>query len=103
MKAWETLKTIVSFVLIAPIRAYQVLISPLIPQRCKYYPSCSAYAVQALRVHGPFKGLALGTWRVLRCNPWSRGGVDHVPPKGSWVSPEWVPPDDWPGHDSPTE
>ena len=103
MRVWEALKSFFAAVLIAPIRVYQVLISPLIPQRCKYYPSCSAYAVEALKVHGPLKGLALGTWRVLRCSPWSRGGVDHVPEKGRWASPEWIPPDDWPGHDSPKE
>ena len=63
---------------IAPIRLYQRAISPAIPQRCKYYPSCSAYAVGAIRRYGILKGLVLAAWRVLRCNPWSHGGVDHV-------------------------
>jgi putative membrane protein insertion efficiency factor len=64
-------------VLIAPIRLYQRAISPLIPQRCKYHPSCSTYAVGAIREFGPVKGLVLAGWRLLRCNPWSHGGVDH--------------------------
>ena len=61
------------------VRAYQLLISPLIPPSCRYYPSCSAYAVTALERFGPVKGTYLAVWRVLRCNPWSPGGVDHVP------------------------
>ena len=86
-------------VLVAPLRFYQRFISPGLPRRCRYYPTCSDYAVQALRVHGPAKGAALATWRVLRCNPWSLGGVDHIPEKGKWKGPEWVPPEDWAGFD----
>lgn len=70
-----------SLLLILPIRLYQKLISPLFPARCRYYPSCSAYAVESLRTHGVFGGTLLAVWRVLRCNPWSRGGVDKVPDK----------------------
>ncbi|WP_240645749.1 membrane protein insertion efficiency factor YidD [Georgenia sp. SYP-B2076] len=66
------------------VRAYQLVVSPWLPRTCKYYPSCSAYAVTALRRHGLLKGAALGAWRLLRCNPWSKGGVDHVPPRGHW-------------------
>ncbi len=66
-------------VLTVPIILYQKLISPLIPARCKYYPSCSRYAVEAYRTHGAFWGTVLTAWRLLRCNPWSRGGVDKVP------------------------
>lgn len=84
--------------LLVPLTLYRRFISPLFPPRCRYYPSCSAYAVEALTVHGAFKGLLLGSWRVVRCNPWSRGGVDHVPPQGSWRAPQWVPPDDWAGY-----
>ena len=65
-------------VLVAPIRLYQRLISPALPRRCKYHPSCSEYAVQSLRRHGLVKGSALAGWRLLRCNPWSRGGFDPV-------------------------
>ena len=67
--------------LIAVIRAYQYAISPLLGQRCKYYPSCSSYAVEALREHGVVRGLGLATWRLLRCNPFSNGGYDPVPPR----------------------
>jgi putative membrane protein insertion efficiency factor len=63
---------------IAPIRLYQRAISPAIPKRCKYYPSCSEYAVQAVRSYGILRSLVLAAWRLLRCNPWSLGGVDFV-------------------------
>ena len=63
------------------VKFYQKFISPLFPARCKYYPSCSAYSVQAFGKHGFFKGLLLTVWRLLRCNPWSNGGVDYVPDK----------------------
>ena len=65
-------------VVIAPIRAYQKLISPAFPRRCKYEPTCSRYAVQAIRRYGILRGLVLAGWRLLRCNPWSRGGVDYA-------------------------
>jgi uncharacterized protein len=68
-------------VLIALIRVYQVCISPLIPPRCKYYPSCSQYAIEAIRVHGAWRGTGLAIWRLLRCNPLSDGGLDPVPPR----------------------
>lgn len=67
--------------LVALVRGYQLIVSPWLAPRCRYYPSCSAYAVTALRVHGPIRGTGLAVWRVLRCNPWSLGGVDHVPPR----------------------
>lgn len=69
-------------VLIGLIRGYQLTISPLLGQRCKYYPSCSAYGLQAVKTHGAVVGAALAAWRILRCNPWSYGGVDDVPAKG---------------------
>ena len=68
----------------APIRVYQRTISANTQPRCRYSPSCSHYALEALEIHGVFKGTLLSTWRVLRCNPWSAGGVDRVPAKGSW-------------------
>jgi putative membrane protein insertion efficiency factor len=61
-----------------PIRVYQKLVSPLLGERCKYYPSCSEYAVQAITRFGILRGLVLAGWRLLRCNPWSRGGFDPV-------------------------
>jgi hypothetical protein len=63
---------------IAPIRFYQRVISPALPQRCKYYPSCSEYAVQAVQSYGILRGTVLAAWRLLRCNPFSHGGYDPV-------------------------
>jgi len=65
-------------VLIAPIRVYQRVISPMFPRRCKYHPTCSQYAVDAIREWGVARGVVLAGWRLLRCNPWSHGGVDHA-------------------------
>jgi putative membrane protein insertion efficiency factor len=63
---------------VAPIRAYQVLLSPAFPRRCKYEPTCSRYAAQAIGRYGILRGLVLAGWRLLRCNPWSHGGHDPV-------------------------
>jgi len=68
----------VAEILVAPIRLYQRLLSPLLPRSCKYEPTCSHYAVDALREYGPVRGSILATWRILRCNPWSHGGYDPV-------------------------
>lgn len=65
-------------VAVAPIRLYQRLLSPLLGPRCRYYPSCSEYAAQAIARFGILRGLLLAIWRVLRCNPLSHGGVDPV-------------------------
>lgn len=70
--------------LIALLRAYRFAISPLYGQVCRYHPSCSAYALEAVTVHGSIKGSWLAVRRIARCNPWSRGGYDPVPqPKTS--------------------
>jgi putative membrane protein insertion efficiency factor len=66
----------VKTVVLAPLRFYRRFISPGLPPRCKYHPSCSAYAVQAIERFGILRGLVLATWRVLRCNPFSHGGYD---------------------------
>lgn len=63
---------------VLPIRLYQRVLSPAMPARCKYHPTCSEYAVQAIRSQGVLKGLVLAGWRLLRCNPWSLGGIDRV-------------------------
>jgi len=63
--------------LILPIRVYQRAISPALGPRCRYHPSCSEYAVQAIRSYGVLRGMVLAGWRLLRCNPWSRGGFDY--------------------------
>ena len=69
--------TAVRTVFTAPIRFYQRVISPVIPARCRYHPTCSQYAVGAIRRYGVLRGLVLAGWRLLRCNPWSHGGVDY--------------------------
>jgi putative membrane protein insertion efficiency factor len=76
--------------LVGLILGYRKVLSPLLGPRCRFYPSCSAYALDAVRVHGAAKGTALATWRVCRCHPWTPGGVDHVPPKGAWRSEPYV-------------
>ncbi|MBO4659146.1 MAG: membrane protein insertion efficiency factor YidD [Prevotella sp.] len=67
------------WVLLLPIIFYQRCISPFTPPACRFTPTCSEYAKQALKKHGPIKGLALAIWRVLRCNPWGGSGYDPVP------------------------
>lgn len=68
-----------SLLLIAPIRFYQRFISPLTPPSCRYTPTCSQYAVEAIRKHGPIRGLYLAVRRILRCHPWGGSGYDPVP------------------------
>jgi hypothetical protein len=68
----------VKHVVTLPIHAYRALFSPLLGARCKYHPSCSRYALDAVSEYGVLRGLVLAAWRLLRCNPWSPGGVDHV-------------------------
>lgn len=70
--------TLARRIVVAPITLYQRLISPAIPRRCKYEPSCSRYAAQAIGEFGILRGLILAGWRLLRCNPWSHGGFDPV-------------------------
>ena len=69
------------YVLVALLRAYRFAISPLYGQVCRYHPSCSAYALEAVTVHGSIKGSWLAVRRIARCNPWARGGYDPVPPR----------------------
>jgi uncharacterized protein len=64
--------------LVGLVRVYQWVLSPLLGDRCKYHPTCSQYAIDALHEHGAARGSVLAAWRVLRCNPWSAGGVDHA-------------------------
>ena len=65
--------------LVLPILFYQVCISPLLGPSCRFTPTCSEYARQAILKHGPIKGLGLAIWRILRCNPWGGSGYDPVP------------------------
>ena len=75
----DLLRRVPALTLIGMIRAYQSVISPMTGPTCKYYPSCSQYALTAVRRHGALRGTGLALWRLLRCNPWSLGGVDDVP------------------------
>ncbi len=68
-----------SRILIAPIRLYQLAISPLLPKSCRFEPTCSHYTIEALGKHGPFKGAWLSTKRICRCHPWGGTGYDPVP------------------------
>lgn len=78
------MKNPVTALLMAAVGWYQRNISPGLPRSCRYSPSCSQYAMEALGTHGVIKGTLLSVWRILRCNPWSKGGVDRVPVKGAW-------------------
>jgi len=77
--SWRALARVPALVAIAGIRVYQRVISPWTASACRYYPSCSAYAVDALRIHGAVHGGWLAVRRLGRCHPWTPGGVDHVP------------------------
>jgi len=89
---WEQIANFILFrwirwlmvtLLSVPIKIYQWIISPALPRTCRYYPSCSEYALEALKVHGPLKGLIMGTKRILSCHPWGGHGHDPVPPRGT--------------------
>lgn len=80
----------VRLVLVGLVVAYRTLVSPLLGPRCRFHPSCSTYALEALHVHGAAKGSALAGWRLLRCNPWNAGGVDRVPEPGRWRPEPYV-------------
>ena len=77
-------------ILVGLIRAYQILLSPRIGQVCRYYPTCSHYGLEAVKVHGAGKGGLLAAWRVLRCHPWATGGIEYIPAKGSWTNREVI-------------
>jgi putative membrane protein insertion efficiency factor len=70
--------------LILFVRAYQIVLSPMMGGACRFEQTCSNYMIEALKVHGAFKGLLLGIWRILRCHPFGAKGWDPVPPKGAW-------------------
>lgn len=73
------MKNILRKIFLIPIHFYRKFISPLKPPCCRYYPTCSTYAVQAVERFGIIRGTMLAAWRILRCNPWSKGGIDYVP------------------------
>jgi putative membrane protein insertion efficiency factor len=69
-----------AWLVLGPLWVYRHLVSPMLPQTCRYYPSCSAYAEEAVKTHGAVRGSWLAVKRLARCHPWTPGGVDHVPP-----------------------
>ena len=73
--------------LLGLVELYRLTLGPIFAGRCRFYPSCSNYAAQAIRTHGALKGGLLAAWRVLRCSPLTQGGLDQVPPEGSWRRP----------------
>jgi len=77
----------VKFLLIGFLKAYRALISPLYGQVCRYHPSCSAYALEAVTEHGALRGVWLAVRRLLRCHPWAAGGYDPVPPRAMSAGP----------------
>ena len=78
----------VGLVVAAPIVAYRRWISPVLPPRCRFYPSCSEYALTAIAVHGPVRGVGLTIRRLSRCHPFHPGGIDHVPPRRKPPAPD---------------
>ncbi|MBN2212807.1 MAG: membrane protein insertion efficiency factor YidD [Bacteroidales bacterium] len=80
MNLFERIRKIIIFIAILPIRLYQHTISPLLPASCRHLPTCSEYAVQAIKIHGLFYGGWLAIKRILRCHPWGTSGYDPVPP-----------------------
>lgn len=77
------IRLIFSWIFILLVKFYQLSISPLLPNSCRYTPTCSEYMIRAIQVHGVIKGLILGTYRIGSCNPWGGHGHDPVPEKGS--------------------
>ncbi|MGC8587678.1 MAG: membrane protein insertion efficiency factor YidD [Hydrogenobaculum sp.] len=65
------------YLLIKLVRFWQIFISPLYPSSCRFYPTCSNYAILSIEKYGAFKGSMKAFWRILRCNPWNKGGVDY--------------------------
>jgi uncharacterized protein len=83
VNVWMRVRSLPASLLVLAIRGYQRVISPWTAPSCRYYPSCSQYAVEAIRTHGVLHGGWLAVRRLGRCHPWTAGGVDHVPPRAS--------------------
>ena len=79
MKIKAAIRKVLSFPFIVLVRFYQICISPLKPATCRFTPTCSAYAIEALRKYGPIKGIWLAAKRIIRCHPWGGSGYDPVP------------------------
>lgn len=72
-------KGFISRGLIALVKGYRLVISPMLGANCRYIPTCSSFAIEAISLHGPLKGTLMSVWRIVRCNPFSKGGYDPVP------------------------
>ncbi len=81
MKLWNWTQKILAWILIFPIQLYRYFLSPWLPNSCRHIPTCSVYAIVAIKIHGPFIGLWLALRRILRCHPWGTHGYDPVPEK----------------------
>ncbi len=77
-RAADVLKNILKRILILLVRGYQIFISPIMPGKCRFYPTCSTYFIQAVEKYGPFKGSWLGIKRILKCHPFHEGGYDPL-------------------------
>ena len=75
------MKKFLSYILIIPIRIYQITLSPYLGQNCRHVPTCSQYAIEAIKIWGPFKGMSLALNRIRKCHPWGTSGYDPVPKK----------------------
>lgn len=82
LASWSN--SFLSYLLLLPIYFYRMAISPLLPPSCRFTPTCSRYAIDAIKMHGPFKGFYLACRRILRCHPWGGSGYDPVPEKFHW-------------------
>ena len=85
------IRAVIVWLVVLPIRGYQRFVSPMTPASCKFHPTCSAYAVTAVKRHGPLKGPVLAGFRLVRGHPWQAGGLDPVPTRGAWrpdISPD---------------
>ena len=84
MRALNALVRLPRRLLVGLVRGYRLVLSPWVGQSCRFTPTCSAYAIQALERHGAMVGTGLAGWRILRCNPWCHGGCDEVPDNMPW-------------------
>ena len=81
MNVFYIIRKVLSWILLFPVYIYKWILSPVLPQSCRHIPTCSTYTVQAIKIHGPFKGLWYSIKRISRCHPWGTHGYDPVPPK----------------------
>lgn len=88
LKALTLINQGLCWLLIKVIRGYQIVLSPIMGNQCRFTPTCSHYSIEAIKSHGAFKGLALTLWRLLRCNPWGGHGKDPVPPRKACCEPD---------------